>query len=76
MEEIKLACNMAGTTYEELVRNDFEGYRILLTEEKVYNDFLKRYNNSRNLYMNMLSYESYQKQIKEEWLDFKANLIG
>lgn len=75
MEEIKSACNMAGTTYEELIKNDFEGYRVLLTEEKVYNDFLKKYNMSRNLYINTLSYESYQAQVKADWKKFKENLV-
>lgn len=75
MEEVKLACEMAGTTYEEFVRNDFEGYRVLLMEEKVYEDFLKNHCNT-SLFYGTMTNEQIETQILAEWESFKKSLIS
>lgn len=36
-------CSEAGITYEELVKHEFEGYRAILTEERMFETFTEEY---------------------------------
>jgi len=70
---IKFGCAMAGTSFEEVARSEFLGYRIILTREKMYESFLNDY-----LIVNNLDYadmnEDLQKMIHDEWFEFIETL--
>lgn len=75
MKEVKLACEMAGTTYEEFVKADFEGYKMLLTEKKVYEDFLKKHD-KLSLFYGTMTNDQIETQVSLEWEAFKQKLIN
>lgn len=82
IENFKTAENMptvekayldAGTTYEKAVKGDYEVYKILLTEENVYEDFLENYINKHNLKDTEIT-KGLQDQIYLEWDRFIDNI--
>ena len=70
---IKAGCTLAGTSFEEVARSEFSGYRLVLTRENMYEKFLKDYLAENNLDYTDIN-EAVQKEIHREWYAFIETL--
>lgn len=73
-DAIERACEQLGITFEEIVRNDFIRYKVMLTEEKAYEDFKNHYIETHFLHK-AKSLDTIEMEIISEWDLYKGNLI-
>ena len=71
--EIDRICKDAGTTYEEIVIREYEGYRTILTEAKLFNKFTQEHY-GKDIQLYAMDTEIQKEQLLHKWNKYVETL--